>query len=76
MEKLIVSRKWTNPAITVKMSTEEIAIEMEADAYLEAIVNQITNLSITFTKATLLAKLKDAHANVVVEMKKSTVQVV
>jgi hypothetical protein len=76
MEKLIVSRKWTNPAITVKMSTEEIAIEMEADAYLEAIVNQITNLSITFTKSTLLAKLKDAHANVVVEMKKSTVQAV
>ena len=72
MEKIIVSRQWANPEITVKMSVAEVAIEMDVDKYLESLVSQITNLSITFTKATLLAKLKEGHSNIVKEMKKST----
>lgn len=72
MEKVIVSRQWANPEITIEMSTDGISIKMDMDEYLESLVSQVTNLSITFTKATLLAKLKEGHSNIVKEMKKST----
>lgn len=49
---------------------------MDIDSYLESLVDQVTSLSITFTKSALLAKLKDAHANVVNEIKHSTRYVV
>jgi hypothetical protein len=76
MEKLIVSRQWKSPSITVKMSAAEIGSEMNMDEYLESLVTQVTNLPFTFTKATLLVKMKEGHTNIVNEMKHSTKYVV
>lgn len=72
MEKLIICRKWKEPEIQVYVTNQEIGSRMDIDEYLESLVTQVTNLSFTFTKATLLAKLKEGHANIANEMKTTT----
>ena len=76
MEKVIISRQWKNPEIKVWMSSTDVGGEMGMDEYLESLVEQVSNLSFTFTKTTLLAKLKEGHANIVNEIKHTTKYVV
>lgn len=71
-EKIIVIRKWTEPEVRTYMDAGGVGIEMEIDKYLSALVTQITYLPMTFTKATLLAKLQEAHTNVAAEMRQTT----
>ncbi len=76
MEKIIICKKWQEPEIQVYVTNQEIGTRMHIDDYLESLVEQITNLSFTFTKATLLAKLRAGHANIANEMKQTTKYVV
>lgn len=76
MERVIICRKWNEADIKAYVTNKEIGSEMAVDEYLEALVQQVTNLSFTFTKATLLAKLKEGHNNIATEMKQVTKYIV
>jgi hypothetical protein len=54
------------------MDGEGVGIEMDVDSYLTSLVDQLSNIPITFTKGALLLKLKEAHEIVVIEMKQTT----
>jgi hypothetical protein len=75
-EKVVVSRKWKNPEITVFVSSEEIGAKMDIEAYLDTLVQQVASIPLTMTKEQLARKLKDAHVLVVEEMKSSTQYIV
>lgn len=71
-EKIIVIRKWKEPSVKAFMDADEVGIEMSMDDYLVSLVEQITNLPFTFSKAALLAKMQEAHKNIVTDMKSTT----
>lgn len=71
-EKIIVIRKWKEPSVRAFMDANEVGIEMSMDDYLINLVEQITNLPFTFSKTTLLAKMHEAHKNIVTDMKSAT----
>ena len=75
-EKVIILRYWNAPAVTAFMDVDGVGAKMDVDEYLDALVSQVTNLSFTFTKASLLAKLQEAHNNIASEMKQTTKYVV
>ena len=67
-----VSRKWKNPIINSFMTIGEVGSNMDLDAFLETLVEEIGNPTLMFTKATLLQKLRDASEKIKVEMKEGT----
>jgi hypothetical protein len=71
-EKIIVIRKWKEPSVRTFMDAESVGIEMSVDDYLINMVDQITNLPFTFSKAALLVKMQEAHKNIVTDMKNTT----
>ena len=71
-EKIVVIRKWKEPAVRTYMSPEAVGIEMDVEDYLTNLVEQLTNIPLTFTKSSLLIKMKEANANIVNEMKQTT----
>lgn len=75
-EKLVVIRKWKEPEVRVYVNSDEIGIEIESMAYLTNLVDQISNVTFTMTKAQLLTKLMEAHNNIVASMKQTTVQII
>ena len=75
-EKVVVSRKWKNPEITIFVSSEEIGARMSIDVYIDTLVQQVGSIPLMLTKDQLARKLKDAHVFVVEEMKASTQYIV
>lgn len=75
-EKVVVSRKWKNPEITVFVSSEEIGAKMDIETYLDTLAQQVASIPLTITKEQLARKLKDAHVLVAEEMKSSTQYIV
>lgn len=75
-EKVVVSRKWKNPEITVFVSSEEIGAKMDIETYLDTLAQQVASIPLTMTKEQLARKLKDAHVLVAEEMKSSTQYIV
>ncbi len=54
------------------MTIGEVGSNMDLDAFLETLVEEIGNPTLMFTKATLLQKLRDASEKIKVEMKEGT----
>jgi hypothetical protein len=75
-ERVIISRKWKNPEITVYVDSESIGAHMDVESYIDTLVDQISNVSLIMSKEQLSRKLKDAHVLVVEEMKSSTQYIV
>lgn len=73
MEKIVVSRKWSNPEINVFMEVSEIGASISLSDFLDSIVEEIGNPSTLMTKQALKAKLISASAVVVKELKDKTV---
>lgn len=63
---------WKDPTIRAFITLDGVGAEISVSEYLDSIVEQITYLPVTFTKASLLAKLNEASGNVITEMKKTT----
>ncbi len=75
-EKLVVIRKWKEPEVRVYVTDKEIGIDMDSDVYLANLVEQVSNVTFTMTKAQLLSKLTEAHNNIVISMKRATIHAV
>jgi hypothetical protein len=75
-ERVIISRRWKNPEITVYVDASELGARMDIEQYLTSLSEQVSNISLIITKEQLLRKLKDAHLLVVEEMKSSTQYIV
>lgn len=72
-QKVVVSRKWNSPNITVFITDEEIGIAMSLDNWIEAVVSEIGNPTLMVTKAQLKDNLIKAAEAIATEMKQSTV---
>jgi len=75
-EKLVVIRKWKEPEVRVYVTDQEIGIEMDSLSYLTNLVEQVSNVTFTMTKAQLLNKLTESHNNIVASMKQATIHAV
>lgn len=75
-EKIITSRKWHNPEIETFITTAEVGASISLDDFIEAVVADIGNPTMLLTKAALKAKLEEASARVLHEMKLATTHVV
>lgn len=75
-ERVVISRRWKNPSVTVYVNTDEIGARMDIDEYIDSLADQISNISLILTKEQLARKLKDAHVLVAEEMKTSTKYIV
>ncbi len=74
--KVVVCRKWHNPSIETWVSNKEIGMAMSVDDYLTALVEEVGNPTMMFTKATLLAKLKSASPAVISGIKETSKEIV
>lgn len=73
--KIVVSRKYHGTQIEAFL-TDELGARMDLDDFLDALVEEVGNPTMVFTKASLKAKLKFSSIAVIDEMKKATVHVV
>lgn len=71
-ERVVVVRKWAQPHVTAFVDVAEIGAKMDIDEYLECLVAELPNISLVFTKASLLEKLKESHRVVAAEMRQTT----
>lgn len=69
-----ISRKWKNHHIKTVIIQDDKGISIETDIkeFLNAMVNQITYIPLTMTKAQLKAKVTEAAKLVLIEMKEQT----
>lgn len=75
-EKIVISRKWEQPEIRAYVTAQEVGAEMSVDEFLDSLMSQISNIPLTFTKETMLSKLKAASKEVFIEMRDKTKLVV
>lgn len=69
-------KKWNSPEIKMWVNTNEIALQIKLEDYLEAVSMVSKNVMFTFTKDGLFKLLKIASDVVVADIKKESVKVV
>lgn len=73
MKRVVISREWAKGApILVKVTEDDISIDMLLDDYLEALVAEIGNPATLFTTATLRKRVFAASVEVNRKMKQTT----
>lgn len=70
--KVVVSRKWEQPEITVSVSDTEINSKMDFLPFLNSIIEEMGSPTFVMTKSQLFYKLQEAAVKVVNEMKIAT----
>lgn len=71
-KKVIVSRKWKKPEITITVTDAEIKSEMDFLPFLNSIIEEMGNPTFVMTKSQLFYKLQEAAVAVFNEMKIAT----
>jgi hypothetical protein len=75
-EVVTIMKKWNSPEIKMWVNTNEIALQIKLEDYLEAVSMVSKNVMFTFTKDGLFKLLKIASDVVVADIKKESVKVV
>lgn len=71
-KKVIVSRKWKKPEITITVTDAEIKSEMDFLPFLNSIIEEMGSPTFVMTKSQLFFKLQEAAVTVFNEMKIAT----
>lgn len=74
--KVVVSRNWHQPDISLLVTDERIELWMEMDDFVKAVVTEIGNPTLMVTQSQLQKKLQAAATKVLEGMKRETVQIV
>jgi hypothetical protein len=73
--KVVISRYWNNPMITVVISDEKIEVQMPVEDFLKAVVAEIPHPSITMTRSQLESQILKVLPAVLNKAKEATAQV-
>lgn len=69
---VLVSRKWSESQITVKVTQKGIGVSMPINQFIAALADLTGNPTLLVTKAQLEKRLQEAAVRVVSEMKSET----
>ena len=72
---VIVRREWSNPAIYIDVTDQELKVAMALSEFLESLVEEAGNPTFLITKAGMLEQLNGAADRVVRKMKSETARV-
>jgi hypothetical protein len=73
--KLVISRYWNNPTITVCIDSEKIEVRMTVEDFCKAIVAEIPHPSKTMTRTKLEKNILGVLETVLNKAKEATAQV-
>jgi len=73
--KMVISRYWNSPLITVVVSDEKIEVQMTVENFLKAIVQEIPHPSITIARSQLESQILKVLPTVLNKAKEATAQV-
>lgn len=73
--KLVISRYWDNPTITVCIDSEKIGVQMAVEDFLKAMASEISHPSTTMTRAQLEKNMLGVLETVLNKTKEATAQV-
>lgn len=73
--KLVISRYWNNPVITVVIDSEKIEVQMRVEDFCKAIVAEIRHPSLIQSRAGLETKILGVLDTVLNKAKEATSQV-
>ena len=71
-KKFVVSRKWRNPEIMVRVTDEEIGVEIDLLTLVQCLTEQLNAPLMILTKKQLEMKLSKAFLEITAEMKRAT----
>lgn len=72
-KKIVVSRKWKQPEILVRMTDEEIGIEIDLHTFIDCMAQELGGAPfVIWTKDQLHNRLEKATSAIVQEMKNAT----
>ena len=72
--KLVISRYWHNPIITVKLSDDDIKIEITSADFVRALAKEIGNPAFILTNAQLERYMLASMINVQLKIQESSTQ--
>lgn len=75
-ERVVISRYWKTPEITVKVTAADIALSLTLTDFLESVVQEMGNPSLLLTTNQLRTKLQGASEVVLAKAKEATIGVV
>lgn len=73
--KLIISRYWNHPTITVRIDSQKIEVQMPVEDFCKAVVAEIRHPSFIQTRAGLEKQILDVLETVLNKAKEATAQV-
>lgn len=73
--KIVISKKWKHPEISVEALVESLEISMSIDDFLSCLLEQIGSPTFIMTKEQLKQKVLGAKEEIVKEMKKASVNI-
>lgn len=71
--KVIISRHWNNPEITVYVDSEKIEVQMSIENFCKAIVAEVSHPAFTLTRAELEKNVLKVVTTVLEKAKQATV---
>ena len=74
-EKVVISRYWNKPEITVTVNADKIVILGALDAFIEALAAEMTRPAFILTRKQMAQQLRAASVLAVAKIKESTAQV-
>ena len=74
-EKVVISRHWNNPAITVTVNADQIVIASDITAFIEALAAEIARPALILSRKRMVTQLHAACAAALEKIKESTAQV-
>ena len=74
-EKVVISRHWNNPEITVTVNADKIVITSDINAFIDALAAEMAKPALILNRKRLIKQLHAAGAVAIEKLKESTAQV-
>jgi len=72
VDKVIISRHWDNPAITVSVKHEKIEVAISLNDFVSALAAEFGSPAMVFTNATFRKRLFDCVDAALIKVKQAT----
>lgn len=75
-EKVVISRYWNNPSITVKVTDDSISLEFSMDDFIAALLSEMKHPFVMMTRAQQETAIIEAKESVLLKVKEASAQAV
>jgi hypothetical protein len=74
MSRIVISRHWHSPAITVTVVNDKITLDLAAEDFLIAVAHEMGNPALIMTKAQLIDRLLKAFPKAQLKIQEASAQ--